>query len=248
MLEIIIKSIIIGAIGGGAIAAGASRMFYAPEIQSMGAFRTLGEINACKGDPLAHLSFGTGFFFNAAASSVAAGALTQDVWHRIVPNWAAGILLLKNKSVKETLEDPAKMFFAGAGVGAIVVLFMNTISSVIPEVASMIAKNVLGPASSLMINPVMPIIFWLAALDAGKVTGIWGTILGGLAHMIMGNAVPGVVLGILIGQSVEEKGYSKSVNIMIAIVTVLFIVIAYFRGFFPKLMEFLGLCKLNMKK
>ena len=72
MFEIILKSIIIGAIGGGAIAAGAARMFHSPKIQSMGAFRTLGELNACNGDPIAHASFGLGFFFNAAASTVAA--------------------------------------------------------------------------------------------------------------------------------------------------------------------------------
>lgn len=237
MIEIIIKSLIIGAIGGGAIAVGASRMFYAPEVQSMGAFRTIGELNACKGDPLTHFSFGLGFFFNAAASVVAAGALTQDVLHKVIPNWAAGVLLLKNKDVKETLEDPAKMAVAGALVGALVLVFLNTISSIIPEVAAVAAQNVLGPASNLMINPVMPIIFWLAALDAGKVTGVWGTILGGLAHMIMGNAVPGIVLGILIGQSVEENGYNKSVKVMISIVTVLFVVIAYFRGFFLKIVE-----------
>lgn len=237
MIEIIIKSLIIGAIGGGAIAVGTSRMFYAPEVQSMGAFRTIGELNACKGDSLTHFSFGLGFFFNAAASVVAAGALTQDVLHRVIPNWAAGVLLLKNKDVKETLEDPAKMAVAGALVGALVLVFLNTISSVIPKVAAVTAQNVLGPASNLMINPVMPIIFWLAALDAGKVTGVWGTILGGLAHMIMGNAVPGIVLGILIGQSVEESGYDKSVKIMISIVIVLFIVIAYFRGFFLNIVD-----------
>ncbi|MBE6083319.1 DUF4311 domain-containing protein [Acidilutibacter cellobiosedens] len=235
MIGIIIKSIIIGAVGGGAIAAGASRMFYAPEIQSMGAFRTLGELNACKGDAVTHFSFGLGFFFNAAASAVGAGALTQDVFHRIIPNWAAGVLLLKNKSVKETLEDPAKMFISGSVIGAVTVLFMNTIASVIPKVAAVTAKNILGPASDLMINPIMPIIFWLAALDSGKITGIWATILGGFSHMIMGNAVPGLVLGILIGQSVESGGYNKSVKIMIGVVTVLFVVIAYFRGFFDKL-------------
>ena len=49
MLEIIIYSAIIGIIGGGGIAAGAARMFHAPEVQAMGAFRTLGELNACNG-------------------------------------------------------------------------------------------------------------------------------------------------------------------------------------------------------
>ncbi|SCY78998.1 DUF4311 domain-containing protein [Alkaliphilus peptidifermentans] len=237
MLAIIIKSIIIGVLGGAAVAAGAARMFHAPKVQSMGAFRTLGELNACKGDPVTHISFGLGFLFNAAASVVAAGALTQDVFHRVIPNWAAGALLFRNKNVEETLHDPAKMIFAGAIVGAVVVTFLNTVASVIPESMSFIAQQILGPAANLMINPVMPIIFWLAALDAGKTTGIWGTILGGLAHMIMGNAVPGIVLGILIGQSIEEYGYTRSTQVMITIVTILFITIAYFRGFFEKVLE-----------
>lgn len=238
MFEIILKSLIIGALGGAAVAAGAARMFHAPEVQAMGAFRTLGELNACKGDPLAHFSFGLGFFFNAAASALASGALSQDVFHRVVPNWAASALLVKNKKVEETLYNPSKMLVAGAIVGAVTVAVLNTAVSLIPESLSIVAKSILGPAANLMINPVMPIIFWLAALDAGKRTGMWGTILGGLAHMIMGNAVPGIVLGILIGQSSEESGYNKSVKIMIAIVVILLVTIGFFRGFWTNLFAF----------
>ena len=235
MLQIIIYSAIIGIIGGGCIAAGAARMFHAPEIQSMGAFRTLGELNACNGDPIAHFSFGLGFFFSAAASAVAAGSLTQDVMHRIVPNWSAAALLVKNNKVEETVQNPRKMMMAGSVVGALVVIFLNTMASIIPEKLSLIASEVLGPATTWLINPVMPAIFWLAAMDAGKTTGMWGTVLGGVSALITGNATPGVVLGILIGKSAEENGYkSKVVQILIAIVVILFVAIAYFRGFFGK--------------
>mgnify|MGYP004470279749 FL=1 len=235
MLQIIIYSAIIGIIGGGCIAAGAARMFHAPEIQSMGAFRTLGELNACNGDPIAHFSFGLGFFFSAAASAVAAGSLTQDVMHRIVPNWSAAALLVKNNKVEETVQNPRKMMMAGSVVGGLVVIFLNTMASIIPEKLSLIASEVLGPATTWLINPVMPAIFWLAAMDAGKTTGMWGTVLGGVSALITGNATPGVVLGILIGKSAEENGYkSKVVQILIAIVVILFVAIAYFRGFFGK--------------
>lgn len=234
--EILFYSLIIGVIGGGCVAAGAARMFHAPEIQSMGAFRTLGELNACNGDPIAHFSFGLGFFFNAAASAAAAGALSQDVMHRIVPNWSATLLLSRNKNVEETLQNPAKMMVAGSVIGGIVVMFLNGLSSIIPEKLAMIAANVLSPAANWLINPVMPAIFWLAAIDGGRFTGLWGTILGGVSALVSGNAVPGVVLGILIGKSAEENGYgSKMVQILIAIVVVMFIAIAYFRGFFAKL-------------
>ncbi len=235
MIEVIIKSLIIGALGGGAVAAGAARMFHTPKSQSMGAFRTLGELNACQGDPLAHYSFGLGFLFNAAAAVVASGALTQDVLHRIVPNLSAGTLLIKNKNPEETLHDPKKMMLVGSVIGALVVTFLNTLASSIPESLSVIAKEILSPASSMMMKTVMPIIFWLAALDAGKRTGIWGTILGGCAQMIMGNAVPGIVLGILIGETIEENGFNRPAQVMLGIVIAMFVVIAYFRGFFAKL-------------
>ena len=242
--EVLIKSLIIGALGGAAVSAGAARMFHAPKVQAMGAFRTLGELNACKGDPVAHFSFGLGFFFNAAGAVIGAGALTQDVLHRIVPNWAASFLLVKNKNVEETLQDPAKMGVVGAVIGAITVALLNLIANAIPESLSIIASGIMTPAANLMINTVMPIIFWLAALDAGKTTGIWGTILGGLGYLIMGNAVPGCVLGIIIGQSVKDNGYNKTVKIMLAVITALFIVIGIGRGFWGNLIaafsNFLG--------
>ncbi len=89
-LIILIKSLIIGGLVGVGVGAGAARMFHAPTTQGMGAFRTLGELNSCEGDPASHFSFGLGFFFNAWASSVAAGSFTQDVDHRIIPNWGRG--------------------------------------------------------------------------------------------------------------------------------------------------------------
>lgn len=94
-LIILIKSLIIGALVGVGVGAGAARMFHAPTTQGMGAFRTLGELNSCEGDPASHFSFGLGFFFNAWASSVAAGSFTQDVDHRIIPNWGAAALMIK---------------------------------------------------------------------------------------------------------------------------------------------------------
>jgi hypothetical protein len=79
----------------------------------------------------------------------------------------------------------------------------------------------------------MPAVFRLAALDGGKSTGIWGTVLGGISALVSGNAIPGIVLGILIGKTADENGYkSNVVKILIAIVVVMFIAIAYFRGFF----------------
>lgn len=64
----------------------------------------VGELNSCEGDPASHFSFGLGFFFNARASSVAAGAFTQDVDHRIIPNWGAAALMIKTvMSVKRCM-------------------------------------------------------------------------------------------------------------------------------------------------
>lgn len=155
--------------------------------------------------------------------------------HRIVPNWTAAILLSKNRKVEETIQNPGKMMCVGALVGGVLITFLNTMASIIPEKLSVIASEILSPATNWFLNPVMPAIFWLAALDAGKMTGMWGTVLGGVSTLVSGNAVPGIVLGILIGKSAEENGYkSKIVQLLIAIVIIMFIAIAYFRGFFAK--------------
>ncbi|WP_430602420.1 permease [Enterococcus sp. DIV0724b] len=237
VLVVLLKSLLIGGLVGFAAGAGAARMFHAPSTQGLGAFRTLGEMNACEGDAASHFSFGLGFFFNAWASTVGAGAFTQDVDHRVIPNWAAAALLVKNKNVSETMHNPKKMGISGAIVGMLVVAFLNTTASAIPESLQVTAVAVLVPAANLLINTVMPVLFWLAAIDAGKRSGLWATIFGGLATMIMGNAVPGVVLGILIGKGVDEIGWNKVTKSMMAAVILLFVLSAFFRGFDLQMIE-----------
>lgn len=229
VLIILVESLIIGALVGLAVGTGAARMFNAPTVQALGAFRTLGEMNASEGDPASHFSFGLGFFFNAWASTVAAGSFTQDVTHRVIPNWAAAFLMLKNHDEKE-MHDPKKMGIAGALVGALVVAFLNLTSSALPQSLQITAVKVLVPAATLLINTVMPVIFWLAAIDGGKRSGIFGTIFGGFAQLIMGNAVPGVVLGILVGKGVDESGWNKITKIILIATILLFILSAFFRG------------------
>ncbi|EOI06418.1 permease [Enterococcus moraviensis ATCC BAA-383] len=237
VLVVLLKSLLIGGLVGFAAGAGAARMFHAPSTQGLGAFRTLGEMNACEGDAASHFSFGLGFFFNAWASTVGAGAFTQDVDHRVIPNWAAAALLVKNKNVAETMHNPKKMGISGAIVGMLVVAFLNTTASAIPESLQVTAIAVLVPAANLLINTVMPVLFWLAAIDAGKRSGLWATIFGGLATMIMGNAVPGVVLGILIGKGVDEIGWNRVTKSMMAAVILLFVFSAFFRGFDLQMIE-----------
>ena len=57
---ILLKSLLIGGLLGFALAQAAARIFHAPQTQGLGAFRTLGEMNA-QGDPASHFSFGLGF-------------------------------------------------------------------------------------------------------------------------------------------------------------------------------------------
>lgn len=236
-IEILIKSLIIGGLCGIGIGAGAARMFHAPTSQGMGAFRTLGEMNSCEGDPASHFSFGLGFFFNAWASTVAAGAYTQDVDHRIIPNWGVAALMIKNRNVAETMHNPKKMAIACGIIGAGVVAFLNTTAASVPDELRTTALNVLVPAATMLIDIVMPVIFWLAAIDAGRRSGFWGTVFGGCAHMIMGNAIPGIVLGILIGKGVDESGWNRVTKIMMVTVILLFVMSGFFREFDLKLLK-----------
>lgn len=237
VFEVLIKSLIIGALCGFGLGAGAARMFHAPTTQGMGAFRTLGELNSCEGDPASHFSFGLGFFFNAWASSVAAGAFTQDVDHRIIPHWGAAALMTRNRNVAETLHNPKKMAIACGIIGALVVTFLNTTASAVPASLQTTATNVLVPAANLLVNTVMPVIFWLAAMDAGRRSGFWATLFGGCAQLIMGNAIPGLVLGILIGKGVDDNGWNKVTKTMMVAVIALFVLSGFFRGFDIKLLQ-----------
>jgi uncharacterized protein (TIGR03580 family) len=239
-LVIIFESIIIGLLVGFGVGAGAARMFHAPNVQGMGAFRTFGELNACEGDPVAHFSFGLGFLFNAWASVVGAGALTQDVDHRIIPNWAAAALLSKNKKLEETLHDPKKMAIAGAIIGAVVLTVLNSTAAIIPVSLQAVATKVLVPAANWLINPIMPIVFWTAAMDAGKRTGVYATVLGGFSHLVMGNAVPGIVLGILIGKGVDDSGWNRITKTLVVAVILLFVFSGFFRAFDVALLKSLN--------
>ena len=234
-LIILFKSLIIGGLAGAGV--GAARMFHAPATQGMGAFRTLGELNSCAGDPASHFSFGLGFFFNAWASSVAAGAFTQDVAHRSIPHWGAAALMIKNRNLSETLHNPARMTIACTIIGMLVVAFLNSTASAVPAALQVTAVKVLVPAANLLVNTVMPVIFWLAAIDAGKKAGFWATIFGGLSQLIMGNAVPGLVLGILIGKGVEESGWNHVTRVMMVAIIVLFVLSALFRGFDMQMLQ-----------
>ncbi|SIB96451.1 Uncharacterised protein [Mycobacteroides abscessus subsp. abscessus] len=55
--------------------------------------------------------------------------------------------------------------------------------------------------------------------------------------MIMGNAVPGVVLGILIGKGVDDSGWNRVTKTLITSVILLFVLSAFFRGFDVRLLE-----------
>lgn len=76
-------------------------------------------------------------------------------------------------------------------IGALVVAFLNTTASAVPASLQTTATNVLVPAANLLVNTVMPVIFWLAAMDAGRRSGFWATLFGGCAQLIMGNAILG---------------------------------------------------------
>lgn len=229
-LTVLLESLVIGALIGFGASAGVARMFHAPKVQGMGAFRTLGELNACENDPVAHFSFGLGFFFNAWASAVGAGALSGDVDHRIVPHWTASIAMARNRNLAETLHNPRRMALVGTGVGAALVTVLNTTASAIPHSLQKVAGDVLGPASEWLINPVMPIIFWMAAVDAGRRSGGWGTVLGGLAHIVMGNAVPGIVLGIVVGKGVDDMGWTRVTKAIATAIIILFVASGFLRG------------------
>lgn len=235
MIAIIAKSLLIGGLAGFGVGAGAARMFHSPEVQAAGAFRTLGEMNACLGDPVAHFSFGLSFYLNCVVQNLAGGAVTQDYLHRVVPNVSAGLLTLKNKKVEETVYDPFKMALVGAVVGAVMYAILCCSVSLVPEYVSDTMLAIFKPAINNMLI-VMQGLYLIAALENGRLTGCWGIILGAVSYLVTGNATPGLILGILTGKTIELNGVKSKISIVFIILMVaLWIAIAYFRGFFPNL-------------
>ena len=55
--------------------------------------------------------------------------------------------------------------------------------------------------------------------------------------MIMGNATPGVVLGILIGKGLEEGGWNNVTRTLLGAIITLFALSAFFRGFDLKMLK-----------
>jgi uncharacterized protein (TIGR03580 family) len=111
------------------------------------------------------------------------------------------------------------------------VTLLNSTATAIPQSMQLVATKVLVPAANWLINPIMPIVFWMAAMDAGKRTGVWGTVLGGFSHLVMGNAVPGIVLGILIGKGLDDRGWNRITKTLVTAVVLLFILSGFFRAF-----------------
>lgn len=237
MIEIILKALIIGAVAGFGVGAGAARMFFAPKVQAAGAFRTLGEMNACLGDPVAHISFGLSFYLNCAVQNLAAGAIEQDFLHRVVPNIAAGLLTIKNKVVEETVYNPAKMAIAGAVVGAALYTVLCCSVAFVPDYVSSTMITIFTPAINNMLI-VMQGLYLIAALDNGITTGCWDIVLGAVSYLVTGNATPGLILGILTGKTIELNGVKSKISIIfIVLMIAVWILIAYFRGFFPSLVS-----------
>lgn len=234
---VLLKSAIIGILTGFAVGVGVARMYFAPKVQAMGAFRTLGELNACQGDPVAHFAFGASWFLNSLGTSAAVGGVDQDVLHRIIPNFSAGILMLRNKNEEETIQDPVKMGIVGAIVGAVVFMILNGAPALVPtHVTSSLSVVLSGAVNNFLI--VMQVLYLLAALGNGPVTGAWGIALGAISYLVTGNATPGLILGILTGETIKTNGVKSKISIVfIILMVVIWGLVAHFRGFYPKLIE-----------
>lgn len=237
VIGVLLKSALIGVLTGFPVGVGVARMYFIPKVQAMGAFRTLGELNAAQGDAVSHISFGLSWFFNSLGTSAASGTLNQDVLHRVIPNLSAGILFMKEKDPEKTIQDPVKMGIVGAIVGAVVFMLLNAAPALVPvRVTSVLSTILNGSVNNFMI--VMQVLYLIAALDSGPITGAWGIILGALAFLITGNATPGLILGILTGETIKNNGVKNKMSIIfIVLMVVIWTLVAYFRGFFPKLLE-----------
>ncbi|MBR2746573.1 MAG: DUF4311 domain-containing protein [Erysipelotrichaceae bacterium] len=234
VVQFLICSLIVGFCMSAAVGALNARMFYAPEVMAAGAFRTLGEINACNGDPTSHFSFGLSYWLSSWVNNMAYGGMGQDFLHRTVPNVGAGLLLLGNKNREETIQNPWKMFLVCGISGAILYAIMNVTHSIIPEFVTTRMMDVFTPAANYMMI-IMQILYFIACLENGKYTAICGLVLGAIAYLATGNASAGLILGILTGKTIENNGIKSKISIVfIVLMIIIWGYICFARGFFGK--------------
>ncbi len=233
-IGLLIASIVVGALCGFSVGALNARMFYAPEVMAAGAWRTLGELNACMGSPVSHFSFGLSWLLKSWADNLSFGGLGQDFLHRTVPNFGAAILLLKDKDTENTVKDPWKMAIVCSIVGAVVYSVLNLSSDLVPSFVTANMMLALTPAADYMML-IMQILYLIACLDNGPYTAVCGLLMGGFAYLVTGNACSGLILGVLTGKTIESNGIKSKVSVIfIVMMLVIWITIAYFRGFWPK--------------
>ncbi|MPN25666.1 hypothetical protein SDC9_173078 [bioreactor metagenome] len=128
------------------------------------------------------------------------------------------------------------MAVVGSIVGAVLYTILNMSVSIVPATVSTTMTKVFTPAIANMLI-VMQVLYLIAALDNGKYTGVWGVVLGAVSYLVTGNATPGLILGILTGKTIELNGVKSKISIVfIILMIVIWVAIAYFRGFFPKLL------------
>lgn len=228
-VEFLLKSMIVGALAGFGIGAGVARMFHIPDVQGMGAFRVMGELGASEGNPRAHAKYGAHYFVSSLLTALGTGGLTQDVNSRIVPHWAAAILFKRRGEPEEALHHPRRMAWTGALLGMALVALFNGAFWLLPASTKAAAVAVLVPAAKWFVNPVMPAFFWLAAMDAGKRTGIWGTAFGGVSHFVFGNAVPGIMLGVFLGKRIEDIGWNRATIVWLCVIVAGFVLVGFVR-------------------
>lgn len=236
LLKVVLIMCAAGASAGFAVSAGVARMFKAPEVQALGAFRTLGEINSCNADPASHFAFGAGFLLNSAATAVGTGVMTSDVLHRIIPNWAIGayMTITKRSSFEEMSNTPFQIGVMGALIGGLLLPALVTLSAYVPPEFGDVAQAILVPAATFLFFPIMPVIFLLAAFDSNKHTGMISLVFGAFSHILMSNPLPGIVFGIMLGEIGKREGYkSKSFLILLTIIVVMMIIIGHLRGIEP---------------
>lgn len=150
--------------------------------------------------------------------------------HRIVPNWAAAALLAKNKDVSQTMHDPKngdhwRCYWRVSSR----FLEYDSCSDSRGVTSNRCFRVGTGSDDSDQYRDASDLL--VGGFRCRETNRFLGTLSGGIAQLIMGNAVPGVVLGILIGKGVDESGWNRVTKSMMIAIVLLFVFSGFFRGF-----------------
>ncbi|MGL4818795.1 MAG: DUF4311 domain-containing protein, partial [Bacilli bacterium] len=145
-----------------------------------------------------------------------------------IPSFTIGLGARANGETENAELSPLRLGVGGALVGGVLLGTLACLQSLIPLDASNGALTIFSKTALIFVQIVLPLVFWMKAVDAGGQTPVVATVLGGFSQLYLANALPGIIVGIVLAKGYEEMGWQRvSVGMALLVVCGMGLLIVY---------------------